>query len=95
MLRSGGLLAVSVPFLCQGLHANPHDYYRYTDTALRRFLADFSEVEVRPHGNGFGVAWRMVFSSLRFLLPLNPLMRNVGRRVNPMLPEGYVVRARK
>lgn len=95
VLRPGGELAGSVPFLCQGLHADPHDFYRYTDAALARFLAEFEDVDIRPHGNGFGVAWRMVFTSWRFLLPLNPLLRKVGRRTNPMTPEGYVFRARR
>jgi len=92
VLRPGGRLAGSTPFLSLGLHG---DYYRYSEAGLRHLLVEFRDVDVRPHGNGFGVAWRMVFSRLRILLPLNPLMRNIGRRVDRSLPEGYVFRARK
>src|SRR3984893_9643048 len=36
ILRPGGKLILSVPFL-YWLHEIPHDYYRYTEFALRRF----------------------------------------------------------
>ena len=38
LLASGGHLLLNVPFL-YGLHEEPHDYYRYTAFALRRFAA--------------------------------------------------------
>jgi hypothetical protein len=78
-----------VPFLCQGVHPDPGDYYRYTEQGLRHLLAPFAEVDVTPHGNAFGVAWRMVQVRLRFLTVLNPLLRQLGRRADPTNPEGY------
>lgn len=36
VLRPGGRILMNVPFL-YGLHETPHDYYRYTEYALRRF----------------------------------------------------------
>ena len=95
VLKPGGTLAGSVPFLAQGLHADPHDYYRYTDQALLRFMAAFEDVSVRPHGNGLGIAWRMIVSRFRILRPLNPLMRRLSRTPDRRVPEGYTFRATK
>lgn len=39
LLAPGGHLLLNVPFL-YGLHELPHDYARYTETALRRFAAE-------------------------------------------------------
>jgi len=36
VLRPGGKLLLNVPFLYR-IHEAPHDYYRYTEFALRRF----------------------------------------------------------
>src|SRR4051812_40811865 len=46
VLRPGGSLLVSVPFLYP-LHSVPNDYWRFTEWGLRRLLArDFSIVEL-------------------------------------------------
>jgi SAM-dependent methyltransferase len=47
----GGKLILSVPFL-YWLHEEPHDYYRYTEHALRRFcaLAELRVVELWAYG---------------------------------------------
>ena len=39
VLRPGGHILVSVPFY-YWIHEGPHDYYRYTEFALRRFCDD-------------------------------------------------------
>ena len=46
-----GKLILSVPFL-YWLHEQPHDYYRYTEFALRRFceLAGLEILELSPYG---------------------------------------------
>ena len=51
VLKPGGLLAGAVPFLVR-VHRDPHDFFRYTDEALRRALegASFREVSVEPLG---------------------------------------------
>lgn len=51
VLRGGGKLIMNVPFL-YWLHESPHDYYRYTEFALRRFahLSNFSVVYLSPIG---------------------------------------------
>lgn len=58
VLRPGGRLVVTVPFLFR-IHAAPCDYFRYTHFALSRMLAEqgFEAVEVTPLGGG-------VFSAL-------------------------------
>jgi SAM-dependent methyltransferase len=51
VLVNNGVIIMNVPFL-YWLHETPHDYYRYTEFALRRFaeLADLSVLEMRVIG---------------------------------------------
>jgi len=51
LLVPGGKVLLNVPFYYP-LHETPHDYYRYTEHALRRFaeLAGFTVVELEPIG---------------------------------------------
>ncbi len=51
ILRPGGKLILGVPFF-YWLHEQPHDYYRYTKHALRRFceLAGLRVVELESYG---------------------------------------------
>jgi SAM-dependent methyltransferase len=53
ILKPGGTLYLSVPFFFN-IHGSPHDYFRYTEQALRRILteAGFREVEVVVVGEG-------------------------------------------
>jgi hypothetical protein len=39
-LRPGGRMLLAVPFLCY-YHAAPDDFFRFTDSAMRRMLANF------------------------------------------------------
>jgi SAM-dependent methyltransferase len=48
-LVDGGQLVLAVPFAFP-LHDEPHDYYRYTEFALRRMLSDFRKVDVTCNG---------------------------------------------
>jgi SAM-dependent methyltransferase len=54
VLRSGGTLALSVPFLMP-VHQEPHDYFRYTPHGLRRLLVDagFEVEEISAAGGYF------------------------------------------
>ncbi|HZE99547.1 MAG TPA: methyltransferase domain-containing protein [Planctomycetota bacterium] len=54
VLKPGGTLALSVPFL-HPVHQAPHDYYRYTPYGLRHLLAEagFDRVEVTSSGGYF------------------------------------------
>jgi SAM-dependent methyltransferase len=51
ILKSGGRALLNVPFYYK-IHEAPHDYYRYTEFALRRFadFAKFSIIQLRPIG---------------------------------------------
>jgi SAM-dependent methyltransferase len=51
LLRLNGKLIVGVPFF-YWLHEEPHDYYRYTEYALRRFcqLSRLKIVDLEPYG---------------------------------------------
>lgn len=51
LLASGGKIIMNVPFL-YWLHEEPHDYYRYTEFALRRFVdrSGLELVEITPIG---------------------------------------------
>lgn len=70
LLRPGGRLILSMPFLSP-VHADPHDYQRYTAFKLRQVLreAGFRAVEIRPQGLYFTVLADMVRSGLARLRP--------------------------
>ncbi|HEV8628840.1 MAG TPA: class I SAM-dependent methyltransferase [Thermoanaerobaculia bacterium] len=94
VLREGGTLCGSVPFAI-GVHADPHDYYRFTGEALAMLLRDFDAVEIRPHGNHLGAAWRALTSRWRWLALLSPLIRPLCRHTDSRWPVGYTFVARK
>jgi len=51
ILKSGGVLIVTVPFIIK-IHQSPHDYYRYTKFGLQYLLdkVEFSEVSISEIG---------------------------------------------
>lgn len=67
VLRPGGFLFLAVPFLLR-VHADPHDYFRYTGQSLHRALgdADFVERTIEPCGAG---ALTAALSQVDFLIP--------------------------
>ncbi len=106
ILRSGGSLVGFVPFWL-GYHADPHDYFRYTDEALNRLLGDagLSDVRVVPVGGGpFLANFNTIMLSIPLLVRI-PLfipyalldalfvrLRPESRKRNPL---GYVFTGRK
>ncbi|MGZ3731931.1 MAG: class I SAM-dependent methyltransferase, partial [Bdellovibrionota bacterium] len=56
VLRRGGKICLTVPFLYP-VHADPHDFQRWTPEKFRRELArlGFEAVDVRPMGGLFAV----------------------------------------
>src|ERR1700730_3764704 len=68
ILRPGGKLILGVPFL-YWLHEIPHDYYRYTEFALRRFcqLSGLSVVALVPYGGLPEVLLDLISKGLNFL----------------------------
>jgi SAM-dependent methyltransferase len=49
ILRSGGNLLITVPFL-NNYHMEPDDYWRFTEYALKFLLKNFSHCTVASHG---------------------------------------------
>ena len=56
LLAPGGKVLLNVPFYYQ-VHEEPHDYYRYTEFALRRFAASsgFEVLELEPIGGAIEI----------------------------------------
>jgi SAM-dependent methyltransferase len=67
-LRPGGRLLLTVPFAARW-HFVPHDYWRFTPSALKQLLeaAGFDEIEVLARGNAMTVA---CYKSMALFLPL-------------------------
>jgi len=95
VLRSGGRLVVTVPFLWP-LHEVPHDEYRYTPFSLARHLraAGFGDIDIRPLGGwdacmaqmiGLWIRWRGFSDRNRAVLSrlAMPLVRSLYRRDRP------------
>jgi SAM-dependent methyltransferase len=79
ILRPGGKLILGVPFL-YWLHEVPHDYYRYSEFALRRFCqrSGLRVVELVPYGGLPEVLLDLILKALNFFprplaRPLQPL----------------------
>jgi SAM-dependent methyltransferase len=49
VLRPGGKLILTVPWSAR-YHYIPHDYFRYTASALERLFKEFSRVEIKTRG---------------------------------------------
>jgi D-inositol-3-phosphate glycosyltransferase len=66
ILKVDGQILLTTPFVWI-LHEMPHDYYRYTPSALRNLLEDagFDQVDVTPRGDDY-------FSTLAQLMQLTP-----------------------
>jgi SAM-dependent methyltransferase len=94
VLRPGGLLCGSVPFLF-GIHGDPQDYWRYTDSTLRILIAEagFRDVVTVPHGNRFTIAWTLLCGDATWPRLLNPLVRRLFPAESAQSPEGYVFSA--
>jgi SAM-dependent methyltransferase len=67
ILRPGGKLILGVPFL-YWLHEVPHDYYRYTEFALRRFCrrSGLRVLELVPYGGLPEVLLDLISKGLNF-----------------------------
>lgn len=54
LLRDDGLVFASTPFFYP-IHADPHDFQRFTEDGLRRLFCDFKSVEIYRMGGYAGV----------------------------------------
>lgn len=90
VLRDGGQLILTVPFAARW-HYIPHDYWRFTPSALRMLLErnGFSDVVVLARGNELTVACAKAMALiLPFLLPTegsSRFRRLVGLTLAPLL----------
>lgn len=103
ILRPGGKLIMNVPFFyC--LHEKPHDYYRYTEFALRRYAdqAGLDVVQLEPVGGSPEIFADMMAKHLQFVVLVgSPLARlvqfltrqfvgtAVGRRLSTRTAEAF------
>lgn len=86
VLRPGGVLFVTVPFLAR-LHEEPHDYFRYTRYGLRRLLDEggFDVDEIVETGSLFSFLGHQVsLVSLGFTWHV-PGLRTLARWANSLL----------
>jgi SAM-dependent methyltransferase len=102
VLRPGGVLIASVPFLYP-VHADPHDFQRFAPEGLRRLFRDFAQVDVGAMGGYLGVLglflelgsidlagwrpWRAV--RRRLMLALARWLCALDRRTLPGQPPGW------
>lgn len=78
LLKPGGKLLVMVPFFYR-LHEVPHDYYRYTEFALKGFCENngLSVIELEPYGGFYDIVFDLLskkFVRNRFQLGLLELI---------------------
>jgi SAM-dependent methyltransferase len=58
--KPGGVVYVDAPFM-QGYHADPNDYWRFTQDGLRRLFDGFEEIDAGVHiGPASGLSWVFV-----------------------------------
>jgi SAM-dependent methyltransferase len=110
ILRPGGNVIIGVPFL-YWLHEQPHDFYRYTEYALRQMCtgSGLTIVRLTPYGGAPEVladivakclAVRLRSISTMFVAICRFILRlkaiqSVSHRTAPLFPLGYIVVARK
>jgi len=80
VLKPGGTGIITVPFLYP-VHADPHDYQRWTDTKLRRTLTGlgFEVVELSNLGGTYAVVLDLLQARLSDVVVRNPTLARAGR----------------
>lgn len=104
VLKPDGMAILTFPFLFHR-HADPYDFWRFTDQGIHELFKHFSEIDVRPLGNNLHVISDLlttayspysIFFPLRLLNHIFTLLpHNKIRRVSTSAPSGYLVVARK
>jgi SAM-dependent methyltransferase len=109
LLKPDGKVLIAVPFLyC--LHEQPHDYYRYTEHALRRFCTnnDLTVISLTAYGGVPEVILDIVAKNIAFSRALShahlmvstrlislSFVRRVSSKTSRLFPLGYCLVARK
>lgn len=96
VLRPGATLLATVPFLFP-IHADPHDYGRYTDTFWRQTLtaAGFAQIEIERHGLYFSVMaefWRQHLRQMDAPNLWRRVLRATGNRLLYRVAIPYALR---
>jgi len=107
LLRPSGKLIVGVPFL-YWLHEDPHDYFRPTEFALRRFCErhGLRVIVLEPYGGALDVVFDIVAKHLAVSTILArafywtgratlPLGRRLLARTERKFPLGYLLVAER
>ncbi len=108
VLKKGGQIIIATPFL-HYIHASPYDYFRYTDSALKKILesSGFEVEQIKPLGGQiFSVQqnfFNLIFPSflvkgLQVLAKVVDRILSVTpryRELNKITPLGYFTIARK
>ncbi len=109
LLKSEGHLLIMVPFLYR-IHEEPHDYYRYTEFALKYLLEKngFKVIELKSYGGGIDVIFdlinkiffntkkrsRLLFKIYNYLINKSIFQRKNIERMYSF-PLGYCLAAQK
>jgi SAM-dependent methyltransferase len=95
VLRPGGCLVLSTVLLYE-LHASPHDYYRFTASALEDLARPFETSRIIPLGNRFVAAYDLLPArSVLLNTLLGRLAFRLGSRPSHMCPTGFILIAGK
>ena len=64
-LKPGGSLIICAPFMV-GIHGDPYDYARYTDSFWRQILDEtgFTDINIQPQGSFYSVIYDMLRSKI-------------------------------
>lgn len=95
VLAPGGRLILSTPLLYE-LHGSPHDYYRFTEAALRDLARQFETVTVHTMGNRFVAVYDLVAGrSVALNSVFGRLAHRFGTAPSDKCPCGFIVDAVK
>jgi SAM-dependent methyltransferase len=95
LLKNGGKCILTTRFF-HPYHADPHDYFRFTESGLMYLFGRFENVEVRPLGNRIYTVWLSMFhgrdSKLgRIIGHLSPLIFRLSRTADSRWACGFLV----
>lgn len=98
VLKPGGICIVSTPFFYI-YHPDPKDYYRFTWDSLNYLFRNFSQIEIKHHGNRLHIFWQLIHSGgikyfINILRVITPLIAKINFK-KTRFPLGFVVISRK
>ena len=69
--KTGAKLIITIPFSAR-YHYIPHDYFRYTPSALEKIFSKFSSVEITPRGTDvLSICAKIIVLFFRNIIPTN------------------------